>query len=658
MMTTATTTKGLPRALLALGVLAAACMAERRPPVAADTATAAGARNAQPDSASATGDAAVDGAADTGPGSGDGAGSGADGAGDAAGAGEPETVASGCVSDGQCAALVASPCHAASCNLATGLCVAVALADGATCLGARDKCTASGTCKAGACQKTSVSCDDGKLCTADSCVPATGCVNAAVSGPCTDGNACTVGDKCLDGACVATLPTDCTAVLDGNGGAAHDACTLHACDPKLGCLHVAAPADVACTDGDGCTVGDHCEKQACKGTPQQCPDADNNPCTLSGCNPTTSKCDQLPVLPELYVACNDGSACTVQDACAGATCKGKDNCDDKNPCTEDACLLAQACTHTSNDGASCAATDACAVLPTCQNGACKAAAKDCDDGNLCSADACDPAQGCTYTAVTAACSDGNPCTEPDACAGLTCKAGAAVVCDDGKACTADSCVAGKGCAAALSPFGASCPGPAPSACVAGLCVAKDTCDDGLCSLEETVDTCAKDCPADGGACKPDVPACVVGCTASKCAPLAAACALDAGCKTLDECVTACQTTGCEHACLGAAQPTSQMGYTLLNQCRSAFCVANAWIGKKCKGGGVQYVVCVDACENAACKVLATACKATAGCSAVRDCMKACAVGDAPCVTGCQAKGSTADAQLNGDLDQCSQTYCQ
>src|SRR5947199_9538072 len=45
-------------------------------------------------------------------------------------------------------------------------------------------------------------CDDGHVCTDDSCHPTTGCVHTSNTAPCSDGNACAVGDVCSGGRCV------------------------------------------------------------------------------------------------------------------------------------------------------------------------------------------------------------------------------------------------------------------------------------------------------------------------------------------------------------------------------------------------------------------------------------------------------------------------
>ena len=94
---------------------------------------------------------------------------------------------------------------------------------------------------------TPVSCDDGNLCTTDSCAPATGCSHVNNTLPCNDGNICTMNDACEGGVCTGpNLNCD-----DGNG------CTLDTCDLQTGCVHTPSPGS-ACNDGNVCTAGDTC----------------------------------------------------------------------------------------------------------------------------------------------------------------------------------------------------------------------------------------------------------------------------------------------------------------------------------------------------------------------------------------------------------------
>lgn len=103
--------------------------------------------------------------------------------------------------------------------------------------------TTAGACPVAWCQPGGkLYCDDANPCTVDVCDMVSGCVykpgNAGQ--PCQDGNACTLGDTCGQGAC---LPGAATVCADDG-----DPCTQDGCSPMLGCQHVVqtCPASDAC----------------------------------------------------------------------------------------------------------------------------------------------------------------------------------------------------------------------------------------------------------------------------------------------------------------------------------------------------------------------------------------------------------------------------
>ena len=122
-----------------------------------------------------------------------------------------------------------------------------------------DMCREGGTCVDGACVHRPVDCDDGNECTTDGCDRSQGCWHTSNSLSCDDGDACTMGDTCADGACVGGRARDCD---DGNG------CTTDSCDRSWGCMH--SPNSLPCNDGDACTVGDTCTDGACVGAVPPC----------------------------------------------------------------------------------------------------------------------------------------------------------------------------------------------------------------------------------------------------------------------------------------------------------------------------------------------------------------------------------------------------
>ncbi len=144
-----------------------------------------------------------------------------------------------------------SPCTADTCKL--GVCDHAAASGGAC---DTDKCNVDGVCVAGTCTATKkVSCDDGLGCTLDSCDAGSGCGHFALnnSAACAD-DPCMTGQTCVGGACQGGAATNCD---DG------DVCTDDTCAAPTGCAHVANTAP--CDDGDACTAPDFCSGGQCAG---------------------------------------------------------------------------------------------------------------------------------------------------------------------------------------------------------------------------------------------------------------------------------------------------------------------------------------------------------------------------------------------------------
>ncbi len=120
-----------------------------------------------------------------------------------------------------------------------------------------------------------------------------------------EGGACGEGGLCIDGFCgrACTSSTDCgdgvcvqqvcvppgyvcnTAYCDDGNSCTDDLCNT----ANAACRHELHAG--ACSDGDGCTVGDECVAAAgtfsCKSAPK-CDDG--NPATTDSCNPTSGIC--------------------------------------------------------------------------------------------------------------------------------------------------------------------------------------------------------------------------------------------------------------------------------------------------------------------------------------------------------------------------------
>src|SRR6185436_6529102 len=82
-------------------------------------------------------------------------------------------------------------------------------------------------------------CDDGNVCTTDTCGAGGRCTNTNNTAPCSDGFACTGPDQCAGGVCVPG-PSSCND---------NDACTVDSCNAQGDCAH--APVD--CNDNNVCT---------------------------------------------------------------------------------------------------------------------------------------------------------------------------------------------------------------------------------------------------------------------------------------------------------------------------------------------------------------------------------------------------------------------
>ncbi|MCB9740243.1 MAG: hypothetical protein H6747_13365 [Deltaproteobacteria bacterium] len=489
-------------------------------------------------------------------------------------------------------------CVAGSCLAGSSSCACKVDADCAglgpegPCVGKRvcDKSGAAWVCKLETSAVPNCATESGGPCKVGICdANLGGCSLAPVPNgkPCdADGTACTVGDACAEGTCTAgpALPCD-----DGNP------CTADACEAGTGCVHLAAPATCD-ADGDPCTGPDSCVGKVCvAGAAQACDDG--NPCTVDGCDKATGACVHDGAAASGLPCDADGTACTPGDACKAGSCEAGTplNCDDDNVCTADLCESGVGCVHLAAPATCDADSDACTGPDSCVGKACVAGPKkSCDDGDACTADACDSAEGacahlpipgcgglceldahcddgkacttdsckdgsCSHSDETGtACDDGDVCTTADGCAAGAC-VGAPLPCADANPCTFDGCVAGKGCVH-LAQAGPCDDGDA--------CTALDACNEGVCTAGAP-----KDC-SDGDACTED--ACVKGdgaCVHSGIPGCGGYCAKVGDCADGDPCTTdACAAGKCTYS---AAPGPCEDGNacTLGDSCSGGVCVA-------------------------------------------------------------------------------------
>lgn len=174
------------------------------------------------------------------------------------------------------------------------------------------------------------------------------------------------------------------------------------------------------TPGDGCSPLCQIEPcHTCSGQPSACstlPEGsacdDGNPCTHNACN-ASGTCVVTGSAPQ-GLPCDDGNICTV-NACDGAgTCAVTNpaiSCDDNNPCTLDQCDPSLGCIHGPVPFGTRCDPDPCTEA-LCSGVTCQAVGPiDCNDGNPCTVDSCDPQLGCQHASgVGPCCDDGNPCT--------------------------------------------------------------------------------------------------------------------------------------------------------------------------------------------------------------------------------------------------------
>lgn len=113
------------------------------------------------------------------------------------------------------------------------------------------------------------------------------------------------------------------------------------------------------------------------------------------------------------------------------TCTDAAICDDADTCTAEACVLRPGeplgeCQYPAvNEGLPCDDHDTCTEKDLCAAGRCAGRPRDCDDGDGCTEDFCDPSLGgCSYAAIADGepCDDSDGCTDASVCRDATCSA--------------------------------------------------------------------------------------------------------------------------------------------------------------------------------------------------------------------------------------------
>jgi len=157
-------------------------------------------------------------------------------------------------------------------------------------------------------------------------------------------------------------------------------------------------------------------------------------CQKFGCN---TKVDAFEAFIDAFVAGEQGSFCESDAECQSGYCA-------QGVCCESACDGGcRSCRlpgslglcRTVPDSTPCPDNDACNGDETCQQGVCQPAlSRNCDDGNSCTADRCDPRLGCLHDNRPdgESCGNDNPCDGEELCQAGVCVAGVGL--EDGTAC--------------------------------------------------------------------------------------------------------------------------------------------------------------------------------------------------------------------------------
>ena len=133
------------------------------------------------------------------------------------------------------------------------------------------------------------------------------------SGSSTTATTCTMASQCATGFCVDGYC--CNSACGGGVTTDCQACNVTGaegtCSPQTG---------TSCSNGDACTLGDTCQAGTCMaGTPVVCQPLDT--CHVAGtCDPTSGLCSN-PAKAN-GAACDDGNFCTQTDACQNGFCVG------------------------------------------------------------------------------------------------------------------------------------------------------------------------------------------------------------------------------------------------------------------------------------------------------------------------------------------------
>ena len=508
-------------------------------------------------------------------------------------------------------------------------------------------------------------CGGGQECRQGACVPK-GSVACSVDGDCNVSDPTLglhkAGDceelKCVEGLCA--YPVKPAGTACPNTGSAN--CTTAACDDKGACQMAVTTGcflDSTCVKAGAVKTGNSCE--SCDPThPLQwtaAADDANVTCTegVGECQLGVCAGGKCTTFAKDGGSCDDKNGCTVGDVCSNGTCTAgvAKDCQDSNPCTDDACETSTGnCTHKANT-AVCDDGVACTLNDLCDAKVCVGAPSDatCTDSNACTDDTCDKVKGCQHLANAAVCDDGNACTTGDACVAGNCASGAAKDCDDKNPCTLDTCNNGV-CGHTNLADQATCTDD-------GLACTDDACASGACLHPVKADNCLID-----GACQSNGALSGDGCLTCDIAqdqhawsvePVGTACQKGAVCQ-VGKCTAqhACNVTGTAPGYCFIAQACIPDG--ALNPANSCeLCNAanqSIWsLAADATPCATDSVACTDdVCAGGICKHVANA-------GLCADKTSACTAGVCDSQNGCVAVPSDVTTACNSDGSVCTLEHC-
>ena len=200
------------------------------------------------------------------------------------------------------------------------------------------------------CSYTETNCDDGNVCTTDSCDSVLGCQHTPIPNCCITNDDCDDSDACTNDVCESNVCKHTTVTCDDSVG-----CTDDTCDTIKGCIYEPddskCPTDTACmdyfcdatkdcqakysplstpceADGDLCTI-DHCDGAgSCTLLDNvDCSDLDDQ-CQEGVCNPSDGECYPDYSKFPLSTPCEfDGDLCTIDHCDGDGSCETFDNVD-------------------------------------------------------------------------------------------------------------------------------------------------------------------------------------------------------------------------------------------------------------------------------------------------------------------------------------------